>query len=257
MRSAEATLVLLVASAAPTLAQEPEPEPEPSGATNQYDLFWESIRLRTADAAVVVRALGGDSFPESLQDLRREIKEVRRASKQIKMPAFYSFPHGFPTGIDGGIFLCTGTTLPSPPPSAPPPGYYRVLEHLVPEGIVAVVGIRADNTLLVRGTPSDIALFREVLTYVDVPCPSLRVRLTCNRVSLEGLTLDRETLRLAGFRQGLRLTAQVEPRVSPAGEVEAAVKGSIRVGGEAAPIDTRLRVRLGQAVRVVSTEVAG
>lgn len=212
---------------APPIVEMPPPEQVAAS-----ELVWEKVPLQFVDVGTVTRAVGGQLLPAS---------KLPGAVAADGIPAL-------PPGVPG--------SAPIPPPASPAPlggGAPNGPPALVvPEGITAIVGIRADNSLLVRGTPEDIQSLKQILRLIDIPSRQIRVRISAGPLAAEGLVMNGASLRLADGAGGDRLSAQVTGRVNGDGSIDLTVDGTVSVGGASRPLSTRVRVPAGQATQLVT-----
>jgi hypothetical protein len=121
---------------------------------------------------------------------------------------------------------------------------------MVPPGIETIVAVRTDNSLLVKGTPQDIAQLKNIIRLLDVPQRQVRVRLSTGALSAQGQTTTGSTLQLSDSATGTRLLATAIPRVNGDGTLDVIVDGTLTARGASHPISSRVRVASGAPIQL-------
>lgn len=193
-------------------AVEAAPPPDERSGTPEQDVTWEKIPVQFASAASLAELFGGTAIPapNGSRDAQGE------------------FGGGPPAAADqyeaGGV------------------------GGIVPPGILVILGCPRDNSLMVRGTPSDIEALKNIIRQLDIPQRQFVLRLSAGSVTAEGRVGNNMPLTLAHSThdRGFHFTAV--PRLNGDGTIDIAVEGTLNLAGTPHPLSTHVSVAAGESV---------
>lgn len=224
----------------PAPATRPRP-PESGVPDDREPVVWDKIRLQFQDVSLVTEILGGVLLPSG-----RGTTPHRRTPSRSARPASLA--------RSGSVRPTSDMAAPQDRTGDAPDllGCGGQADALVPEGIEAILGVEADNSLLVRGTAEDIDALRGLLRMMDVPPLSVRVRVSARKLTAQGQVLDGAPLKLADAAAGSRFSLTVVPHVLGDGTIKVTVDGSVASAGSAAPVGSRARLTSGTTVSLIT-----
>ena len=126
------------------------------------------------------------------------------------------------------------------------------LTGIIPPGIERVVGVPADNSLLIQGTAEAIAEFRQIVRLLDVPQRQLRIRVSSGKLAADGQVLSGSALQLSDNGGNEVLNVTLVPHLTGDGSIAVSVDGVVISAGTVRSLASRVRVLPGRAVSVVA-----
>lgn len=220
------------ASSAPEEVEAPTEEV----AAENDELHWEKIPLNFADVAQVVVLCGGTVTP-ALADGPTATGAARGTPGSPALPRMPGAAAGRLS--DSAVAGIIPWNWPDRQPD--------VFNSIVSPNLL-IVGLRTDNTIIVRGSDADIEELKTILRLVDVPLRQIRVEFHTPAQSAGGRASNGLPLRLTDTGEGGRMDLVVVPRVNGDTTIELAITGSVASGGSTYPLRTTVRVTQGQAV---------
>ncbi len=175
-------------------------------------LQWEKILLSFSDATVIARAFGG---------------------KVLGQWPNQQAQHGFE-------------------PGGPIEGAEGALQRLLPEGVSDVVGLTADNSLVVRGTPEAIEEFRRVLRFIDRRRREFQLKISAGPLAAQALALNQLPIELRDAGRGGTLLTTLMPRLNVDNTIEVHVSGELKSSGLTRTFNVDVRLRPGEARRIAT-----
>jgi hypothetical protein len=190
---------------------------------------WEKIPLKFQDVEAITELLGGDLVPTAADRTRRR-------------------PRAYPPAIDGG-FMVAEIAGAAPGTETLPAGSGG---GLVPDAVQSILGVRADNSLLVYGTSEDIQSLRSLIRMIDLPQRQVRLRISAGKLTAEGQVLNGSRLQLSDSAGADRVSVTLTPRLLGDGSIEVALEGSVVAAGASRPLRSQVRLAPGRTVQVVT-----
>ena len=214
------------------------------------EVRWEKIPLNYSDVGALVTLLGGTMLPvaEEIPPRPVALGSDSPAAGSPNRPAAGRFSPQRPG--TGSLAGSLGGGLGG--------GAVGGLDgrNLVPAGIGAILGERSDNSLIVRGQPTDTAELRRLIALLDIPAKQVRVRLTVGHLTAEGQGTNGGTIQLSDAlpraTEGGRLSVAVTPRINGDGSISLDLSGSVKIGGDTHPISTQVRDLSGKSLHLLT-----
>jgi hypothetical protein len=233
------------------------PDVGPAGPiTAELPAAWDRIPLRFQDVTVMTMMLGGVVVPTAADVPAAAApvaapapKPVSRAKPGSKSkPATVPPRHALPATAPPATVAAPAAAGPGMGGGVGMGGYGPAIA--VPDGIYAILGIRADNALLVRGTPDAIDELKEIIRSIDVPQREIQVRISAGRLAAEGRALNNAALQLSDVSGSDSMAAVITPRLNGDGTIELTIGGTLRMAGVSRPIQSQVRVSAGKAAPI-------
>lgn len=117
---------------------------------------------------------------------------------------------------------------------------------------LTLLGMRGDNSLLVRGTDADITELKTLIRLMDVPLKQLSVRIVTGKLTAEGHGMNGAPIRLSDATSEGRFEATVIPRINGDAAIDLEVEGTLTTPQGTFPLKSRVRLLHDQTGDLVS-----
>jgi type II secretory pathway component GspD/PulD (secretin) len=144
-----------------------------------------------------------------------------------------------------------GAVFPGPPRASEEPGSLDGPVGLVPPGLV-ILGRREDNSLVVRGTPSDIAELRRLLALFDMPPAQFRLRVSTGSLTAETMAVQGQSARLSRPSGTTTFDLTLTPRLDADGRIRVTIEGTLMSSGNRYQVRSSGRLAPGRAIEVAA-----
>src|SRR5262249_36250539 len=119
------------------------------------------------------------------------------------------------------------------------------------------IGLRADNSLVVRCTKPELEELQTLLKLLDRPAEQVQVRLSAGRLAVEGQAANNAEPQLADSAGPSRLDACLLARINADGTVKLEIDSTLKSGGSVCPLKTSVRLIPGQATQIATLGTGG
>lgn len=161
-----------------------------------------------------------------------------------KIPIIYLEAGSFAVAVGGAVF-------PGPAAASGDPGSLDGPVGLVPPGLV-ILGRREDNSLVVRGTPADIAELRRLLALLDLPPAQFRLRVSTGSLTAETMAVQGQSARLSRPSGTSTFDLTLTPRLDANGRIRVTIEGTLTSSGNRYRVRSSGRLAPGQAIEVAA-----